>query len=308
MPASFQSAADVLDELHADIKAGKPPILYPIGEGDLARIEVGPKLVTLIGGAPNAGKTAFVMQAVTDALRLTPSLRAAVLNVEMPPSSLLDRQIARLSGVDLTMIRHRLLKPEHAERIEVAVEGLRDVAERLAFVRPPFHLANVAQTANTVGAGLICLDYVQRISLPPAAGKQRGPSDKRGVIDAMMDYVRQLADCGKAIILVAAVSRTKDKRGRSSYDGDGLNLASFRESSELEFGADNAFMLVPGESASLVTLKHLKARYTEPADLLLTFDRKHQHFKPYTGDSEAAMDDVKRAWQRTAAKGAKRCD
>ena len=56
-------------------------------------------------------------------------------------------------------------------------------------------------------------------------------------------------------------------------------LASFRESSELEFGADDAFILVPtGESA--VTLKHLKARHAEPKDLVLNFDRKRQRFTP----------------------------
>ena len=49
------------------------------------------RLVTLLGGAPGAGKTAFAMQLVTDALRLTPALRALVCNVEMPARVLLDR-------------------------------------------------------------------------------------------------------------------------------------------------------------------------------------------------------------------------
>jgi replicative DNA helicase len=83
--------------------------------------------------------------------------------------------------------------------------------------------------------------------------------------------------------VVAAVARTKDKRGRSSYHGDGLNLASFRESSELEFGADDAFILVPDDDDSeygtmKVTLRHLKARHTEPKDLVLEFDRHLQRF------------------------------
>ena len=64
--------------------------------------------------------------------------------------------------------------------------------------------------------------------------------------------------------------------------GDGLNLASFRESSELEFGADDAFILVPDENADYdtvtVTLRHLKARHTAPKDLVLEFDRRTQRF------------------------------
>ena len=92
----------VFDGWRDDVLTGSPPTFYPIASaGGLARIEIGPGLVTLFGGAPGAGKTAFTMQAVIDALRLTPTLRALVCNVEMPAAGALDRQLARLSGIDL---------------------------------------------------------------------------------------------------------------------------------------------------------------------------------------------------------------
>src|SRR5262245_43393012 len=69
--ARFQWAADVLAGWRENVLTGTPPTLYPVGTGELERIEVGPGLVTLLGGAPGAGKTAFAMQAVVDALRLT---------------------------------------------------------------------------------------------------------------------------------------------------------------------------------------------------------------------------------------------
>jgi replicative DNA helicase len=84
-PAQYQSAADTFDTWRDDVLTGQPPVLYPIGNGELARIEIGPKLVTLLGGAPGAGKTAFTMQAVVDALRLTTTLRALVCNIENWP-------------------------------------------------------------------------------------------------------------------------------------------------------------------------------------------------------------------------------
>jgi replicative DNA helicase len=66
-----------------------------------------------------------------------------------------------------------------------------------------------------------------------------------------------------------------------------LSLASFRETSELEYGADDAFILAPaddanseGASPSRVVLKHLKSRYGETKDIALTFDGKHQRFTP----------------------------
>ena len=275
--ANFQTAADVFDTWRDDVLTGSPPVFYPIGAGELARIEIGPRLVTLFGGAPGAGKTAFVMQAVVDALRLTPTLRALVCNIEMPAGVLMDRQLSRLSGVDVATIRYRRFTDEHADRVDQGLHTLESLADRLAFVRPPFNLENVAAAADAFQADLIVLDYIQRIP-PPGTH-----ADKRGAVDASMNYLRQFADAGVAVVVVAAVGRTKDNKGRSSYSGDGLNLASFRESSELEFGADDAFILVPNEDGAeygtvQATLRHLKARHSEPKDMLLDFDRRIQRF------------------------------
>ncbi len=286
--ANFQTAADVFDTWRDDLLTGQPPVLYPIGTGELARIEIGPKLVTLIGGAPGAGKTAFTMQCTIDALRLTDSLRALVCNIEMPASVLLDRQLARLSGIDAKAIRYRKLGGAHADRIDQAMNTLEHVADRLGFIRPPFDLANVAASADAFGAQVLVLDYIQRI---PPPGQH---NDRRGSVDATMNYLRQFADAGVAVIVVAAVARQKDSKGRSSYAGDGLSLASFRESSELEFGADDAFILVPDAKADdLVTLRHLKARHTEPHDLALRFDRRRQSFTPAHSAADPPRQDGK---------------
>jgi replicative DNA helicase len=276
----FVVAADAFHDWRDDVLTGEPPTLYPIGEGELRRIEVGPGLVTLLGGAPGAGKTAFTMQAVIDALRLTPTLRVLVCNVEMPSTVLLDRQLSRLSGIDLTTIRYRRFTEEHADRLDRAMNTLEPLAERLAFCKPPFDLANVAASADAVDADLILLDYIQRI---PPPGEH---ADKRGAVNATMDKLREFADAGgRAVLVIAAVGRVKNSRGQSSYDGAGLNLASFRESSELEFGCDDAFILVPhAKQKTRVDLRHLKARHTEARDVALTFDRPRQRFTPADAD------------------------
>jgi replicative DNA helicase len=146
---------------------------------------------------------------------------------------------------------------------------------------------------------MIVLDYIQRIPPPGNHG------DKRGAVDATMDYLRQFADAGLAVIVVAAVARSKDAKGRSTYHGDSLSLASFRESSELEFGADDAFILVadPDDEAGVI-LRHLKARHTEAKDIALTFDRPRQRFTPRAivptarpGKLQSALADL---WNRTA--------
>jgi replicative DNA helicase len=267
----------LLDRWRDDVLSGTPPTLWPIGTA-FERIEIGPGLVTLVGGAPGAGKTALTLQWTLDALALTPGLRALVANVEMTPSTLLDRQLARLSGVDLTTIRHRHLTAGHGDAIAKGIEALDAVADRLAFLSPPFDLGNVATSADAFDAGLIVLDYVQRIRSP---GEH---DDHRGAVSETMDYLRRFADAGVAIVVVAALARSKDKAGRSSYT-DASSLASFRETSELEYGADDAFILaVDGEigaSPSLpVVLRHLKSRHGETRDMTLTFDRPHQRFAP----------------------------
>lgn len=301
--ARFQSGSDLMASWRDSVLSGAAPILYPLGTGDIGRIELGPGLVLLLGGAPGAGKTCFVMQTVLDALRITPSLRAVVCNVEMPPAVLLDRQLARLSGIDLTTIRYRRFGTEHADRLDQAMCTLEPLAERLAFVRPPFDLGNIALTADAFDAGLLVLDYVQRI---PPPGEH---PDQRGRLGATMDYLRQFADAGCAVIVVSAVGRSKDSKGRSSYAGDALTLASFRESSELEFGADDAWMLTPDENQDdAVTLRHLKSRHGETKDLTLTFNRRVQRFTSAAEpaprpDGRKLKSALAALWNRTAAAG-----
>lgn len=298
-PARYRPASEELATWRSAVRNGTPDVLYPIGQGDLVRVEVGPKRVVLIGGAPGAGKTAFAMQAVIDALRITPSLRVCVCNVEMPPGVLLDRQLARLSGIDLTTIAKRRLRPEHEGRIELGLNTLAEVAGRLCFVRPPFDLDNIAATVDATNSDLIVLDYIQRIRPPGQHG------DKRGSVDATMDHIRAFADGDRAVLVISAVARTKDKKGRSSYDPAGLSLASFRESSELEFGADDAFILTPPNDNNLATLKHLKARHAEPQDIVLEFDRSLQRFASRRGGAASNGGNINgnlaKLWERTAA-------
>ncbi len=292
-PANFTTAADAFDAWRDDVLCGTPPVFWPCGSGDMARLEIGPGRVMLIGGAPGAGKTGCVMQLTIDALRLSPTLRALVCNVEMPPRVLLDRQLSRLSGVPLQTIRYRQFAADHADRIDQGVHTLESLADRLAFCRPPFDLANVAASADAFHADLLVLDYIQRI---PPPGQH---DDKRTSVNATMNFLRQFADAGCGLLVVAAVGRQKDAKGRTSYDGDSLNLASFRESSELEFGADDAYILVPdAKNPAAVTLRHLKARHSEARDLSLTFDRAIQRFTAGgSGDIQTAL---QTAWNHTA--------
>jgi len=274
-PPPYQTAADVFEVWRAALFSRAAPPLYAIGTGALATVEIGPGRVVLVGGLPGGGKTALAMQWVIEALRNVPTLRAVVANVEMSPAVLLDRQLARLSGVPLDAIAKRKLGAEHADRIDRGLATLESVAGRLAFVAPPIGLDQIAATADDFRGSLLLLDYLQRIRPP---GEH---ADKRGSVDALMDYLRRFADAGCAVLAVSAMARTKDRRGRSSYESDGLSLASYRESSELEYGADTAYVLAPNhDNPEAVTLRCLKHRHGEPVDVNLLFERRVQSFRP----------------------------
>ena len=296
--ASFVRLSDQFADWRNDLFSGERPTLYPVAGQDspLAKLELGPGRIWVVGGAPAAGKTALVMQLVVDAVRLTESLKVLILNVEMSVESLLDRQLARFSGVPLTTIRERQFTEDIQERVAVGLDTIQDIADRLTFCLPPYTLGNVIASADAVDADLIVLDYVQRIQ--PAGDLTTAP-DRRGQIDAVMHDCRRIADAGRAVIVVSSLSRQRNSGGSANYDTAGL--ASFRESSELEYGADDCFIL-QDDGQGRRKLKHLKARHSEPRDRILQFDGSLQRFEPVnpldsdSGGSPDDWSDVSELW------------
>lgn len=277
----FTTAAELLPAWVESIVSGKGPELWNVG-GDLWEpVEIGPGLVVLLGGAPGAGKTALAMQWTLEALRFNPGLRALVCNVEMDPGTLLDRQLARLSGVYAQRVRFRDLAG-FEEKIRRGMDTLADVADRLVFHTGGPVLADVARSADATGARLLVLDYVQRFTL----GAGPDTTDKRAELDGIMGHVRRFADAGLGVLAVSAVARQKGKSG-SNYAG--LGLASFRGSSELEYGADSAWTLeADDERPDKVLLTCAKNRHGATCGTPLHFDKARQLFAVANGITTAA--------------------
>jgi replicative DNA helicase len=269
--AKYVTGDGVFTHWRDDVLTGAGPVVFAHG---LPVPEIVPGHVVLFGGAPAVGKTAFVMQCVVEALRHTPTLRTLVCNVEMSPAALLDRQLARLSGIEAEVIRHRRFTAEHADRLDAGLATVESFADRLAFLEAPFDLANVARAADAHGADVVVLDYLQRI-MPPG-----DVADPRLRANAVMDMLRLFAGQGCAVLALSAVGRSRDNAGRSTYSAAAMSLASFRDSGELEYGADNAFLLAPVDEhdKSVVRLSHLKSRHGAEQTLDLNFDRARHSF------------------------------
>ena len=279
--AKFVTGESLFVEWRDNVLTGTGPVVFP---HTLPVPEISPGHVVLLGGAPTAGKTALVMACVVEALRHTDSLRALVANVEMTPGALLDRQLARLSGIEAEVIRHRRFTAEHAERLDAGLATVETFAERLAFLEPPFDLSNVAHAADAHDADVIVLDYLQRI-MPPG-----DVTDSRLRVNVTMDMLRQFAAAGCAVLALSAVGRSRDAAGRSTYAAGSMSLASFRDSGELEYGADDAFLLAPVDDAepNVVRLSHLKCRHGAQRSVDLNFDRARQSFTLLDDNVDAA--------------------
>jgi len=179
---------------------------------------------------------------------------------------LVDRIFARLAGISLTAISDRELTPEQLLSVQLAYDSLGNVLPRLHFLSAPYSLENVAKTATEFKANVLILDYIQRFAVA-------GTGDKREQLETSASVLRGFCDQGAALLVASAVARQKSANG-SSYSG--LNLASFRGSSELEYGTDAAY-LFNGEIPT-VTLNCQKNRFGEVADIVTRFNPKTQSF------------------------------
>src|SRR5262249_36544583 len=159
-------------------------------------VRLGPRRVVVVGGPPGTGKTALAMQWTTDALRQDPALSALVVNVEMPAEALLERILARLSGVprELSAERQGGTDAPRGGGWAVGCATRERFAPRLGSPCPPFDWGRIAVAVNAHRPGLLVLDYLQRIT----------PTDKadseRAAVSASMVRIRQAADAGLGVL------------------------------------------------------------------------------------------------------------
>jgi replicative DNA helicase len=284
----FVCLADLMAGWANDVLHGKPPPRWPAGSGPLARFPIAPGEVCLLGGPPGVGKTALANQLAFDAARLNTDLRVVVTCCEMPPLVLLDRQLSRLSGVPYGVIRERAVTADHRPALATAFATVHTIAPRVAFHTGSFSLDGVIAAADGFEADLILIDYLQRLHASDTGGGAF--RDKRTMTNAVLDAIRGFANHGRGFLVLSSVGRQPSGKYRqSSYDR--LTIASFKESGDIEYSADNAFILVP-PAAGYSVLKHVKARNSETEDIPLAVRLDVMTFDPVTSSppSGAAAD------------------
>lgn len=145
---------DVLSRKHPPRHLWAPP------GSRLSTFKIGAGSLVLVGAPPATGKTAFMLQVTVDAMPAQgqEGLKVLVANVEMAPPSLLDRMLARLSGVGYGFIQDRTYDEDSRPRIIAAMDEMRELMPRLMFLPLPFTLEHLSERALSFDADIVVVD------------------------------------------------------------------------------------------------------------------------------------------------------
>lgn len=281
-------AVKILDDYAGRIASDDLPQLLRLGPA-LDGIEVGPELLAIFGAPPGAGKTACSSQIAFEAVDLNPELRVYIANAEMSFEALLRRQLTKITRIKSDTIRFGRLDEEQQTQVKAACDELRPKLERFGIIENPG--LHSLKSLLEEPPGLVIVDYLQKFS-PPDKEPRLG-------VNMVVTTLRELAQAGHAILALSATKR--DVNG--GHASKQLTLSSFKESGEVEFNADSAYVLRDEgpidegcQYIRKITLAHLKNRHGAKVDRDLEFHMPRmefsrrepdafEEFAEYAGDS-----------------------
>jgi archaellum biogenesis ATPase FlaH len=233
-----------------------------------------PRMMIGIGGEPGVGKTAFVNQICFDALENNQELKLVICNVEMSIEELLERELARKSKVAYeqiqpniwTGVRNFTKNEDSIRMIEAGKAAMAGYLDRVWFIQPPFSYENLEEACEESAAELVVVDYLQRLIT-----KKEGNNQEK--ITELMSKIRNIAMTDRCVLVLAALNRKGYKD---------LELSSFRDCSEIEYGCDSAYLMSLNIGSGCTEFKHVKHRYTKDLSFIATFKGKHQMFEGWS--------------------------
>ena len=160
---------------------------------------------------------------VVDALINNRDLSALIANVEISPDVLVERQLSRLAAIPFTNIMRGKFEGDQEEKFRAKNEEFRDL--NIQFDSQANEVEPIYDFCEKHRPDLVLLDYVQRFSSSYLMPQQNASA-------VTMQTARRIADLGIAVIVISALNR-------DSYGGSN-GISSFRGTSELEYGADDA--------------------------------------------------------------------
>ena len=230
---SFEKTSAELARFMKDLTDGKKEISYSGGTvGD--DFVLAPGRITIIGAPPGAGKTALAAQIAFEALDRQPDLTLTICNAEMEVRELIKRELSRRSGVAHKTISKGLAALDEQQHAAfcVAYEEAVPAVKRTMHMVPPFNCEELGKL-SLVDPGILIVDYLQKF--------KSAATDARAGVDEVVSCLRELAMQKWAVLALSATTRSNSRNG--GHDPQSLSLSSFKESGEIEFNADAAYVL-----------------------------------------------------------------
>lgn len=230
---TFRKSSAALAELIVDIGDRKTPIRYGCGiVGHDFVLE--PGRITVIGAPPATGKTALASQICFEALEHHSELRLWIANAEMSIVEVLQRELSRQSSVGYQRIRDASFDDDERRLLFDAADKLLPTIKRVRHMEPPFSCHELSALMTIPEPGILLVDYLQKF--------RASDRDARTGVDEVVGVLRTLALEGWAILAMSATSRQQNGK-KGGHDHAGLSLSSFKESGEIEFQCDAAYIL-----------------------------------------------------------------
>ncbi len=208
--------------------------------------------INVLGGAPKAGKSTWVIQIATDlAERGVPVL---YYDFENGRQSIYERTVSRLARLETAQLGGTGLSREAAQRLAAGKERLAELLVQLRVISErsltPALMRKHIEFIRYETRSDACVVVVDSLHKLPF--KEFG--EKRAGIDGWLREFESMRDAlGVSFLVLSELTRQQG----GSYDGE-PHMGMFKGSGDIEYSADNAFVFIRRQDAdSAATINSL---------------------------------------------------
>ena len=195
--------------------------------------------INIMGGPPKAGKSCFFMQISTEmARRKTPVI---YYDFENGRQKIYMRTLCRISRLSEKEIRLKELGEDTSNRLKMAHLSFKDMLHYFRVVtdrklNPDIMRRQIdfLQHETRTDSTLVILDSLHKLPF-------KNLTERRTGIDAWLRHMEAIRDEQNVSFLVVS----ELSRGQGGHYSKEPDLASFKESGDIEYSADNAMILLP---------------------------------------------------------------
>lgn len=205
--------------------------------------------LTLLAGSPGVGKTTLALQTAGNVSSLAP---VVYVTFENSPMNLALKAICAYGKVNpLDVSRGNA----DLQKLHAGAVSWREIASRIAIIEGTGALtvAQIRATAlramNRHGSDrcLVIVDYLQLMA--KASGELRGMATVRERVETLGAMLRELSTRLRSPVLaLASQNRAEGRYGETKGSAE---LASLKESGDLEYGADLVLFLTPADRQAI---------------------------------------------------------